>query len=75
VRFALSALAAQPPDAPAWLRASLLEGLARAHASAGDAIARDDALVRAHAALADEADPDDRALIAEQLSTVPAARA
>ena len=73
VRFALAALAAEPPEAPAWLRASLLEGLARAYASAGDAAARDDALARAHAALQDETDSDDRAVIAEQLATVPAA--
>jgi hypothetical protein len=72
VRFALAALEAQPPDAPAWLRASLLEGLARAHASAGNAAARDDALGRAHAALEDEEDREDRAVIADQLATVPA---
>jgi hypothetical protein len=74
LRFAMAALEAQPEDAPAWLRASLLEGLARAHASAGDALARADAIARAEAALEGEADPDDRAVIAEQLSTVPAAR-
>lgn len=73
IRFALAALAAEPPDAPAWLRASLLEGLARAHASAGDAAARDDVIARARAALELEADPEDRALIAEQLATVPPA--
>lgn len=73
LRFARAALDAQPDDAPAWLRASLLEGLARAHASDGDAAARDDAIARAEAELADEADPEERAVIAEQLSTVPAA--
>ncbi|HUD69320.1 MAG TPA: hypothetical protein VMQ40_03675 [Acidimicrobiales bacterium] len=75
VRFAMAALEKEPSDAPAWLRASLLEGLARAHASAGDAAARDDALMRAQAALDDEAVPEDRAVIAAQLATVPAARA
>ena len=73
VRFASAALAAQPPDAPAWLRASLLEGLARAHACAGDVAARDDALARAHAELGHESDPEDHAVIAAQLATVPGA--
>lgn len=71
VRFATSALASQPRAAPAWLRASLLEGLARAHACAGDAAARDDAVAQAHAALDQETDPEDRAVIAAQLATVP----
>ncbi len=75
VRFAIAALDEQPADAPAWLRASLLEGLARAHASAGDATARDDAIARAQAALDDELVPEDRAHIAAQLATVPAVSA
>lgn len=74
VRFALAALAEQPVDAPAWLRASLLEGLARAHAANGDGAARDDAVVRAEAALGGEPDDEDRAVIAAQLATVPPAR-
>jgi len=73
VRFALAALAAQPDDAPAWMRASVLEGLARAHAANGDQGSRDEALAAASAALEEEADPEERAIIAEQLATVPPA--
>jgi hypothetical protein len=74
LRFATAALRAQPDDAPAWLRASLLEGLARAHAANGDQAARDEAVVRAATALAEERDPEDRELIADQLASVPPAR-
>ncbi len=71
LRFALAARQAAPSDAPAWLRASLLEGLARAHAARGDRAARDAAVARATEALALEGDDEDRALIADQLATVP----
>jgi hypothetical protein len=74
LRFARSALATAPADGPAWLTASLLEGLARAHAVNGDAAARDDAVARATDALALEVDLEDRELIASQLATVPPAR-
>lgn len=74
VRFATAALQGEPPDAPAWLRASLLEGLARAHAANGDASARDDAVAAASEALAAEDDEEDRTLIAKQLASVPPAR-
>lgn len=74
LRFATTALAVAPADAPAWLRASLLEGLARAHAANGDQAARDDAAARAASVLDEESDPEDRALIADQLATVPEAR-
>jgi hypothetical protein len=71
VRFALAAIAAEPDAAPAWLSASLLEGLARAHAANGDQGARDEALARAESALDAETDAEDRATIAAQLATVP----
>ncbi len=71
VRFARSALAEEPPDAPAWLSASLLEGLARAHAANGDWAERDDAAARAVVALAAEDHEEDRALIEAQLASVP----
>ena len=74
LRFAVAALASAPPDAPAWLRASLLEGLARAHAANGDQSSRDDAAHRAAQVLAEETDDDDRALIEAQLASVPPAR-
>lgn len=74
LRFALAAIAASPDDAPAWMVASMLEGLARAHAANGDAEARDDAMARATRALEDESDDEDRELIASQLASVPTAR-
>lgn len=74
LRFANAALASAPPDAPAWLRASLLEGLARAYAANGDRSARDDAARRAGQVLAEETDDEDRALIEAQLASVPPAR-
>jgi hypothetical protein len=72
VRFAESSLALQPADAAAWLRASLLEGLARAHAANRDRAARDLAVARSAAELALESDAEDRALIQGQLDSVPA---
>jgi hypothetical protein len=74
LRFAASALRSEPADAPAWLRASLLEGLARAHAACGDGIQRDDAVAAARDALDAEEDPEERAVIEEQLASVPPAR-
>ncbi len=71
LRYALAALSAQPPDAPAWLKASLVEGLARAHAALGDAPARDEAVALAASLLEGELDAEDRAIIAEQLASVP----
>jgi hypothetical protein len=74
LRFATSAARRTPEDAPAWLRASLFEGLARAHAVSGNAAARDEAVERAARELELEVDPEERALIAGQLATVPPAR-
>lgn len=71
LRFAQRAMRAEPEDAPAWMRASLLEGLARAHAALGDREARDDAVARAERMLAAEPDDEERSIIAEQLATVP----
>jgi len=74
LRFATAALDAGPDDAPAWLRASLLEGLARAHAAAGDQAGRDLAEARAREALATEPDQEDRAIVESQLDSLPPAR-
>jgi hypothetical protein len=74
VSFARSARdLAEGDDAPIWMRASAMEGLARAYAAAGDAAQRD-----RHVALASDLvnqipDADDRELIAAQLATVPEA--
>lgn len=56
---------------PPWMRASALEGLARAHAAAGHGAERDAYAKRAAAALDDISDTEDRDLIASQLATVP----
>ena len=56
---------------PSWLRASTLEGLARAHAAAGQKAERDTYAERATAALQNVDDQEDRDLIASQLATVP----
>ena len=71
VRFATAALAAEPDDAPMWMRASLLEGLARAYAANGDKRGRDEAAERAAELLADEPSKKNRELIEEQLASVP----
>jgi hypothetical protein len=71
VRFARSAIASEPPEAPAWLHASLFEGLARAHAARGDRAERGEAFATATAALAKETHAESRQLIHDQLATVP----
>lgn len=58
---------------PPFVRASALEGLARAHAAAGHQAERDRYAELATAALQDVDDPEDRDLITDQLSTVPPA--
>lgn len=57
-------------DVPDWLRASVCEGLARAHASAGHAEERDDWIIRAQEELERVVDPDDRRLIEDQLAGI-----
>jgi hypothetical protein len=62
---------AHDADVPDWLVASVHEGFARAYAAAGDARARDDWYASA-IELADQiADDEYRALIADQLDSVP----
>ena len=73
VRFGHLALdEVQAGDHPAWLRASVLEGVARAYAHAGDRERRDEYVGLAWRALDEEADPEDREVIAEQIRTVRA---
>jgi len=60
--------AARLPD---WLHASALEGVARAHATAGNTAARDAYLHRATDAVARVADAEERELIMSQIATVP----
>jgi hypothetical protein len=72
VRFAHRANeAVAEGEFPAWLRASVFEGLARAHAANGDAELRGEFLDLAQHELEQEADDEDRELIAAQLESVP----
>jgi hypothetical protein len=72
VAFALRALAgAAAGTYPAWLRASVQEGAARAYAAAGVAGRRAEHLALARAALEQEPDPENRQVIEDQLATVP----
>ena len=57
--------------APAWLRASVLEGLARAHAAAGHKAERDAYVRRATEGLDAIVEPGERDLIEGQIATVP----
>jgi hypothetical protein len=71
--FANAAVArGEAAGVPTWMKASTHEGLARAHAAAGDpaGYAREAAATRA---LLDQvSDAEDRALIASQLESIPA---
>ena len=69
--FAGAALHGMPEDAPPWLRASLLEGMARALSAAGNVRARDGHLARARKELEAETDQENRALIESQIDGVP----
>ena len=56
---------------PDWLHASALEGLARAHAAAGNRAQRDAYVQRATEVVRRVADAQERELIASQIATVP----
>lgn len=71
LRFATSAIDATPASSPAWLRASVQEGLARALAACGDRAGRDEAIARAIELLSGEDDAESRELIESQLAGVP----
>lgn len=58
------------PDLPHWLRASVSEGMARALIAAGDTAGAAVWRERARAESAQIPDPEDRALIEEQISTL-----
>jgi len=64
---------ASAADVPRWLVASTCEGLARAHATAGHHVERDEWVRRARAILTEVDDPDDRDLIESQLATIGSA--
>lgn len=68
LQFASAALDGDGEQFPAWLRASLFEGMARAHHAAGDAEQRDACIAQARAALVLESDAADAALIEAQIA-------
>jgi hypothetical protein len=68
--FAKSALAAVPEDAPAWMRASMYEGMARACAAIGDDDGRVQHIAHARKMLEVEPSQEDRELIESQIATV-----
>ena len=73
VRFATRAdAAAHEAQFDDWLAASTAEGVARAYAAMGDAQSRDLWVEKAARLVEAIADDEDRALIADQLATVPA---
>ncbi|MDP9100657.1 MAG: hypothetical protein M3N21_00680 [Actinomycetota bacterium] len=72
LEFAQAAVArAETADLPTWVVASAYEGLARAHATAGDGKARDLAAARCRELLEAVEDEEDRQLVAGQLAAVP----
>jgi hypothetical protein len=59
-------------DVPTWLKASTHEGLARAHAAAGDRLGYEREAARARELLATVSEAGDRDLIESQLASIPA---
>lgn len=68
--FAKSALASVPEDAPAWMRASMHEGMARACVVIGDDEGRVQHIAQARKILTSEPSQEDRELIESQIATV-----
>lgn len=63
---------AEAAGVPTWMQASTHEGLARAHAAAGDKAGYDREVLIARGLLEQVTDTDDRALIESQLESIPA---
>jgi hypothetical protein len=71
--FARAAVArGEAADAPTWMKASTHEGLARAHAAAGDKAGYDSEVAITRALLEQVTEKGDRDLIAGQLESIPA---
>ena len=68
LQFAQAAIDGDADDFPAWLRASLFEGMARAHHAAGDPAMRDHFIAQARAVLVHESGAADAALIEAQIA-------
>lgn len=64
--------AARAKALPVWLRASTAEGMARAHAAAGDGAACERYVAEARDLLTQVDDAEDSDLIESQLATIPA---
>ena len=70
--FARAAVSrAEASDVPTWLVASTHEGLARAHAAAGDRSSYEQEAQRCRELLARVDDEENRALVASQLDGIP----
>lgn len=70
VTFAKSAIAGVADDSPAWLRASMHEGMARACVAVGDHEGKAQHIAQARSELASEQSQEDRELIESQIVTV-----
>ncbi len=70
VTFAKSALDGVADDSPAWLRASMHEGMARACVAIGDQGGKAQHIAQARQELASEESREDRQLIESQIATV-----
>ena len=70
VTFAKSALAGVADDSPAWLRASMYEGMARACVAIGDLEGKVQHIAQARRELESEESQEDRQLIESQIATV-----
>ena len=68
--FAKSALEGVAEDSPAWLRASLHEGMARACLAIGDHGGKTQHIATAHKILESEPSQEDRELIESQIATI-----
>lgn len=68
--FAKSALAEVADDSPAWLRASMYEGMARACVAIGDHEGKVQHIAQARKVLTTEQSQEDRELIESQIATV-----
>lgn len=67
IEWAERAESSTPQDSPAWMKASMLEGLARAHKTAGDTDSMNHFKALAIEALTLETDENDAALIRAQI--------
>jgi len=65
---------AEAADVPVWMKASTHEGMARAHAAAGDRAGYEREAATVRSLLETVTDKEDRELIESQLASIPAPR-